>query len=126
MSRPAATNGSARPAPKAPAAPAAKAGGAAAPPAPAEEASSGGDGEVAQIREKVLALLEKHDKGKVDRIDIIMDKFKGKEVLLLEKMTQRYEGAAAPSPSVSAQKRNEMAMKRHEERMRKIREAKGK
>ena len=41
-------------------------------------------------------------------------------------MTQRYEGAGAPSPAVSgsAQKRNEMAMKRHEERMRKIREAK--
>ena len=80
--------------------------------------------EVADIRGKVLALLEKHDEGKVDRIDIIMEKFKGKEVLLLEKMTQRYEGGAAPSPSVEAQKRNEMAIKRHEERMRKIREAK--
>ena len=73
-----------------------------------------------------MALLEKHDQGKVDRIDIIMEKFQGKEVLLLEKMTQRYEGASAPSPAAagSAQKRNEMAMKRHEERMRKIRESK--
>ena len=81
---------------------------------------------MAEIRGKVLALLEKHDKGKVDRIDIIMEKFAGKEVLLLEKMTQRYEGSAAASAPVSgsAQKRNEMAMKRHEERMRKIREAK--
>jgi kinesin family protein C2/C3 len=80
--------------------------------------------EVAAVREKVLGLLEKHDKGKVDRIDIIMEKFKGKEMLLLEKMTQRYEGAPAPSPSQSAQRRNELALKRHEERMRKIREAK--
>lgn len=88
------------------------------PPAPDESSS------VADIRARVLDLLEKHDKGKVDRIDIIMEKFKGKESLLLEKMSQRYEGAAAPSPSVSAAKRNEMAMKRHEERMRKMREQK--
>jgi len=79
--------------------------------------------EVAEIRSKVLALLEKYDKGKVDRIDIIMEKFKGKETLLLEKMTQRYE-SGAPSPSASAQQRNEIALERHKERMRKIREKK--
>jgi kinesin family protein C2/C3 len=71
--------------------------------------------EVAGVREKVLALLEQHDQSKVDRIDIIMDKFKGKESLLLDKMTQRYEGG----PS-----RNELALARHEERMKKIREKK--
>lgn len=126
---PADSNGTAaRPAPKAPAArPAAPAAAAPAPaPSSAASAAPSEDTQVAEIRAQVLALLERHDKGKVDRIDIIMEKFSGKEVLLLEKMTQRYEGAGTPSPAVSgsAQKRNEMAMKRHEERMRKIREAK--
>jgi hypothetical protein len=38
----------------------------------------------------VLEFLEKHDKDikVVNRIDVIMEKFKGKESLLLEKMTQ--------------------------------------
>jgi hypothetical protein len=39
--------------------------------------------EVTEIRSKVLELLKKHDEGKVNRIDIIMDKFNGKEALLL-------------------------------------------
>mmetsp|Transcript_22817 Transcript_22817/g.43397 ORF Transcript_22817/g.43397 Transcript_22817/m.43397 type:complete len:1375 (+) Transcript_22817:150-4274(+) len=128
MSRqaPPVSNGTAaRPATKASATPSAKSTGAPAPAPAATTPAADESSSVADIREQVLALLEKHDQGKVDRIDIIMDKFKGKEALLLEKMTQRYEGAAAPSPSVSAQKRNEMAMKRHEERMRKIREQKG-
>lgn len=77
--------------------------------------------DVGEIRSKVLDLLQKYDVAKVDRIDIIMEKFKGKESLLLEKMSQRYEGLAL-GPSV--QKRNELALKRHEERMRKIRENK--
>ena len=80
--------------------------------------------EIVEIRQKVLALLEKHDKGKADRIDIIMEKFKGKEALLLEKMTQRYEGGTGASPSVSVSKRNQMALERHQERMRRIREKK--
>jgi kinesin family member C2/C3 len=80
--------------------------------------------EVAEIRQQVLELLEKHDKGKADRIDIIMEKFKGKEALLLDKMTQRYEGGAGAAPAVSVQKRNEMALERHQERMRRIREKK--
>jgi Kinesin motor domain len=79
--------------------------------------------DIAEIRGQVLALLEKHDKSKVNRIDIIMEKFKGKEHLLLQKMTQRYEGASgATSPGPSVQKRNELAMERHKERMRLIRE----
>lgn len=78
---------------------------------------------IAEIRRQVLDLLEKHDKSKVNRIDIIMEKFKGKEHLLLQKMTQRYEGTSgAASPSPSVQKRNELAMERHKQRMREIRE----
>jgi chromosome segregation ATPase len=79
--------------------------------------------DVGEIRTKVLELLEKYDKAKVDRVDIIMDKFKGKEGLLLDKMRQRYEvGSVSSVPSIQA--RNEMAMQRHQERMKKIREAK--
>jgi len=81
--------------------------------------------EAAEVRSKVLELLEKYDNGKVDRIDIIMEKFKGKESLLLEKMTQRYEGASATPSGGSVQNRNELAMQRHQERMRRIREKKG-
>jgi hypothetical protein len=83
--------------------------------------------DVAEIRAQVLALLEKHDKGKVNRIDIIMEKFKGKESLLLEKMTQRYESGAAgsaDSADESGLSRSELAAKRHAERMRKLREGK--
>eukprot|EP00536_Pseudo-nitzschia_multiseries_P011325 jgi/Psemu1/243727/estExt_Genewise1.C_3790017 len=82
--------------------------------------------EVAEIRAQVLALLEKHDKGKVNRIDIIMEKFKGKEHLLLEKMTQRYEaeGDGASDADESGLSRSELAAKRHADRMRKLREGK--
>jgi len=70
------------------------------------------DVDLAQVRAEVLELLEKYDKAKVDRIDIIMDKFKGKEELLVEKMKQRYE---APT----LQRRSEMALQRHKDRMQK-------
>lgn len=82
--------------------------------------------EVAEIRSEVLQLLEKHDKGKVNRIDIIMEKFKGKEALLLEKMTQRYEGgdAGGEGGDDSGKTRSQMAAERHMERMRKLREGK--
>lgn len=78
--------------------------------------------EVKAIREKVLALLQKHDQSKVNRIDIIMEKFKGKESLLLEKMTQRYESGTAAN---DAKTRSEAAAARHMERMKKLREKKG-
>jgi chromosome segregation ATPase len=84
--------------------------------------------DVSEIRAQVVSLLEKHDKGKVNRIDIIMDKFKGKELLLLEKMTQRYEGGGVGGGNSSADEsgmsRSELAAKRHAERMRKLREGK--
>jgi len=91
---------------------------AAAPSGGAASTPSGGDN-IAAIRDQVIELLEKHDQGKVNRIDIIMEKFKGKEALLLEKMTQRYEGG---SPAASFQKRNEIALQRHNERMRRLKE----
>lgn len=77
--------------------------------------------DVSEIRTKVLSLLEKYDKAKIDRIDIIMEKFKGKESLLLEKMTQRYESGSVSSTS-TFQSRNSLALQRHQERMRKIHE----
>lgn len=84
--------------------------------------------DVSEIRAQVLELLEKYDKAKVNRIDIIMEKFKGKEALLLEKMTQRYEGggeSTAGSAADDAKTRSQLAAERHMERMRKLREAKG-
>jgi len=81
--------------------------------------------EVAEIRAEVLKLLEKYDTSKVNRIDIIMEKFRGKEHLLLEKMTQRYESAANGNDAdESAMSRSELAAKRHADRMRKLRESK--
>ena len=85
--------------------------------------------DVSEIRGKVLALLEQHDKAKVNRIDIIMEKFKGKEALLLQKMTQRYEGGGAStagSVDDGSKTRSQLAAERHMERMRKLRESKGK
>jgi myosin heavy subunit len=85
--------------------------------------------DVSEIRAHVLELLEKHDKGKVNRIDIIMEKFKGKESLLLEKMTQRYEGGGDgggdDDDDDGAKTRSELAAERHMDRMRKLREANG-
>merc|ERR1712087_986190 len=65
-------------------------------------ASSVATAEAKEIRAEVLKLLEKYDKSKVNRIDIIMEKFKGKEHLLLEKMTQRYEGGGESTSASKA------------------------
>jgi len=90
-------------------------------PAATPAASTTPPEEVATIREQVLALLKKHDQGKVNRIDIIMEKFKGKESLLLQKMTQRYENGGGDV----AKSRNEAAAQRHMERMKQLRAKKG-
>ena len=86
--------------------------------------------DVSEIRAKVLELLEEYDKAKVNRIDIIMEKFKGKETLLLEKMTQRYLGGGESTTGSAndddAKTRSQLAAERHMERMRKLRESKGK
>ena len=86
------------------------------------ESSGESDADVAAIRSQVLALLEKYDSEKASRIDIIMEKFSGKEALLLEKMTQRYEAGAKAGGSSAHKTRNEMALQRHQERMQRIRE----
>jgi kinesin family protein C2/C3 len=94
--------------------------GGAKPPAPAPAVSATPPEEVAKIRTQVLALLEKHDTSKVNRIDIIMEKFKGKESLLLDKMMQRYEGGDDTGKS-----RSEIAAERHRVRMKQMRAKKG-
>jgi Kinesin motor domain len=82
--------------------------------------------DVAKIRSQVLQLLERYDKAKVDRIDIIMEKFKGKEALLFEKMTQRYEASSVTAltaqQATTLASRNELALQRHQERMKRIHE----
>lgn len=82
------------------------------------------DPEIANIRSQVLDLLQKYDTAKVDRIDTIMEKFRGKEAVLLDKMRQRYESGAS-STAPSSVDRSALARQRHEERMRRIREKKG-
>lgn len=90
-----------------------------------------------EARGKVLEMLEVHDPKKMDKIDAIMDRFKGRESFLLMKMAARYnsENAAAAATQLknaskgaaggsvkngnsAAQKRSEMALARHMERMR--------
>ncbi len=79
-----------------------------------------------EARAKVLAMLKEHDPSKVDKIDAIMERFKGREAFLLVKMSARYESdnnSQASSGQRSrgggaSQKRSEMALARHMERMR--------
>lgn len=73
----------------------------------------------AEAREKVLEMLKAHDPKKVDKIDAIMDRFKGREGFLLVKMAARYERKSDTESTASAsKKRSDMAMARHMERMR--------
>merc|ERR1711935_803918 len=90
-------------------------------PAATQAASTTPPEEVATIREQVLVLLKNHDQSKVNRIDIIMEKFKGKESLLLQKMTQRYESGGGDV----AKSRSDAAAQRHMERMKQLRAKKG-
>ena len=79
-----------------------------------------------EARQKVLAMLKEHDPSKVDKIDAIMERFKGREAFLLVKMSARYEGDTSSQNSSGqksksggvGQKRSEMALARHMERMR--------
>lgn len=81
-----------------------------------------------EAREQVLAMLKEHDPNKVDKIDAIMERFKGREAFLLLKMKARYESDDSSQKSSSskkstkatnaAQKRSEIALARHMERMR--------
>lgn len=78
-----------------------------------------------EAREKVLAMLKAHDPKKIDKIDAIMERFKGREGFLLVKMASRYEsnnGDTASSsgsrPNSAPKNRSKIAMARHMERMR--------
>lgn len=76
----------------------------------------------AEARERVLEMLKAHDPKKVDKIDAIMDRFKGREGFLLVKMEARYEKKSMNNDNAStasaSKKRSDMAMARHMERMR--------
>lgn len=80
-----------------------------------------------EARTKVLAMLKEHDPKKVDKIDAIMDRFKGRERFLLVKMSARYIGESSSqhsssqqssSKSKAGQRRSDVALARHMERMR--------
>lgn len=89
------------------------------------------------IRARVLKILREHDPMKVDKIDIVMTKFEGRETELLEKMIARYENndnAAADTGSIISHgdtsssrpaSRQEQALARHMARMQRIRELAG-
>ena len=96
---------------------------------------------VARIRFRVLKMLQKYDPTKVDKIDAIITKFKGREQELLEKMVARYEGGEETaaqnagnevtmeeSPSSDdgsrPKTRQEQALQRHMKRMETIRTSK--
>jgi len=94
-----------------------------------------------EARGKVLEMLEAHDPKKMDKIDAIMERFSGRESFLLMKMAARYNnpsnnsenapvtqaksvqakgstGGNSVQKNSAAQKRSEMALARHMERMR--------
>lgn len=94
---------------------------------------------VAQIRFRVLKMLQEHDPTKVAKIDIVMAKFEGRETELLEKMIARYEGGTDESKSLAEasesnastgdsklKSRQDMSLERHMARMKTIRAASGK
>ncbi|KAL7532191.1 hypothetical protein ACHAXR_008434, partial [Thalassiosira sp. AJA248-18] len=56
---------------------------------------------VARIRFRVLKMLQEHDPAKVEKIDIVMSKFEGRETELLEKMIGRYECGKEEPKSVA-------------------------
>jgi kinesin family protein C2/C3 len=77
------------------------------------------DADPVEARARVLEMLKAHDPKKVDKIDAIMDRFKGREGFLLVKMASRYEKKSDSSSTASAsKKRSDLALARHMERMR--------
>merc|ERR1712127_175675 len=96
---------------------------------------------VARIRYRVLKILQEHDPAKVDKIDVVMAKFEGRETELLEKMMARYhEGCKDDSKSAASsaetrestatasssddgrpKSRQDKALERHMARMKRIR-----
>ena len=78
-------------------------------------------------RQEVLTILKKHDPSKVNKIDEIMDRFKGRESVLLQKMTDRYRSSdvstkkklksVSESNADEAKTRSQLALARHKQRM---------
>ena len=97
----------------------------------------------ARIRFRVLKMLQENDPTKADKIDIVMNKFKGRETELLDRMVARYETKnndedAKDDVITSAESttsndsndgrpksRQDVALERHMNRMNRIRAAKG-
>ena len=85
------------------------------------------DPNVVRIRSRVLKILQEHDPTKVDKIDVVMSKFEGRETELLEKMISRYENdkesvaSAVESGSMTGEERpksrQDLALERHMARM---------
>jgi len=84
------------------------------------------------VRENIVCILQKYDPAKARRIDEILEKFNGRESVLLEKVSAKYEGdsfslnwetsSVVPSTSTvvaSPRSRTDLAIERHKERMRK-------
>ncbi len=84
--------------------------------------TAGGDG-AGSIRAKVLVLLQKHEPSKVDKLDDLLEKFKGKEGLLLEKMSKRYSGGGGTpgTPGGTGKSRQKLALEKHAARTRGVR-----
>jgi hypothetical protein len=67
---------------------------------------------VNEIREQVLKLLEKNDPKSVDRIDIIMEGFRGRESVLLQKMKERFSNTRKPNKNKSLHTKKEQGRTR--------------
>ncbi|KAL9190870.1 hypothetical protein ACHAXT_000576 [Thalassiosira profunda] len=96
---------------------------------------------VARIRYRVLKMFKEHDPTKVDKLDLVMEKFKGREAELLDKMIARFErkettesitspveaeSTTAPPEDVRPKSRQDLALERHMARMKRIRAASSK
>mmetsp|Transcript_30249 Transcript_30249/g.34857 ORF Transcript_30249/g.34857 Transcript_30249/m.34857 type:complete len:688 (+) Transcript_30249:2095-4158(+) len=79
--------------------------------------------EVMQTKKEVLSLLQQHEPSKVKDIGRLMERWKGNEAKLLEKIEARYEGGTVNDDdemsvvSHAGRSRNELALLRHQARM---------
>mmetsp|Transcript_42473 Transcript_42473/g.51780 ORF Transcript_42473/g.51780 Transcript_42473/m.51780 type:complete len:1370 (+) Transcript_42473:230-4339(+) len=83
-------------------------------------------------RDRITSLLTKYEPHRIQRLDLLFEKYLGREDLLLQKITERYEkkeeqggtsviNSSPISVNGSPKMRMKIAMKRHTERMKKIR-----
>jgi len=85
-----------------------------------------------EVRQQVLRILKKNDPTKVVKIDAIMERFSGRESMLLQKMTDRYKyGDTTSKRNISGTKdknsdaqnnRSRLALARHKNRLKTRRE----